>query len=539
VNVPRTTGLVLVGLGVAGIVAGLALPWARSGGQYPDGAVIAGIVLLGPLLGGARLAAGHLAHRAPSVAAAIAALAAGVIAWASARQVVPRAGVGLGGPLAIAGTVTAALGWVLVAVGARGAPKLRRPAMIVAAATVVLLTLDGIGVYWAVEGRFVDTTTAKAGAVPAAEPRLAGERWQRSGRGAALLAVAGAQILVQDPGGVLAYDARTGKSTWHYLRSDLTVEAAGLAGDTVLIAYLTGEGTLVAGLDAKTGAERFSRRYNMKSWRPKHVVSTEDDHVAAFAGSGPDAGDLVALDTGTGAVRWTWRPERDGGPCDVVGAAPGKQVLGLALRCRAKGVDDVLVALSTSDGSERWEWHATYTTDVPRGGELALDVSPTGFLVRYGAEPRHGVVLASEGGVTGAGFGPDRSGPGALATVVDQNAVFFRRADDGADVTAVDTRLGTVAWRVQLPQLITWNLVAARSTPARAYLLLTTTQPETASGPLRLVALDRSDGHVVGDRSLSCGVACLRATVAVDERSAVVGSLEPGTGGTVTLAALD
>jgi outer membrane protein assembly factor BamB len=531
VNVPRTAGLVLVGLGVAGIVAGLVLPWARSGGQYPDGAVIAGIALLGPLLGGARLAAGHLGHRAPSIAASAAALVAGVVAADSALDVPPNAGVGLGGPVTIAGAVTAALGWVLVAVGARLAPKLPRPVLIVVATTAVLLALDGVGVYWAVEGRFVDTTTSAAGAPPAAEPRLDAERWHTTGSGGAVLAVSGARILVRDSRGVQAHDARTGRPAWHYLRSDGTVATAGLAGETVLIAYPIGEGVLVVGLDAQTGAERFSRRYRSESWRPKTVVSTEDGRTAVFVGSGPDAGDVVAVDTGTGAARWTWRPERDGGPCDVVGAAPGGPVVGLALRCRAKGVDDVVLGLSTSDGRERWDWHASYTSEVTRGAELAIDASAAGFLVRYGTEPRRAIVLAADSGVTGAGFGPDRSGTGELATVVNEHAVYFQRAAEGADLTAIDTRLGTVAWRVQLPQLITWRLVAARATPARAYLLLTTSQPETASGPLRLVALDHTDGRVVGDHSLWCATACQRATLAVDPRSAVVAApaQEPAT----------
>jgi hypothetical protein len=54
------------------------------------------------------------------------------------------------------------------------------------------------------------------------------------------------------------------------------------------------------------------------------------------------------------------------------------------------------------------------------------------------------------------------------------------------------------------------------------YLLLTTRQPETATGPLHVVALDATTGAVLGDRALSCGAACQQSTIVADEHSVVV-----------------
>src|SRR5262249_13777859 len=150
--------------------------------------------------------------------------------------------------------------------------------------------------------------------------------------------------------GVRGYAAQTGEPTWHYLRSDATTLAAGVVGDVVVTAFAVGEGVLVTAHGTATGSERFARRYTRGSWRPETVVSIADWQLAVLAGSGPAAGDVVALDPHTGDVRWTWQPVRDGGPCDVNGVAAGEAVVGLALRCRAQGVSDVVVGLSTTDG---------------------------------------------------------------------------------------------------------------------------------------------------------------------------------------------
>jgi hypothetical protein len=75
--------------------------------------------------------------------------------------------------------------------------------------------------------------------------------------------------------------------------------------------------------------------------------------------------------------------------------------------------------------------------------------------------------------------------------------------------------------------LIGWQLVATAATPTRTYLLLTTLQPETASGPLHVVALDRATGAVLGDHRLDCGAACQQSTIAADDHSVVVAAREP------------
>jgi outer membrane protein assembly factor BamB len=547
VNVPRTVGLVFVALGVAGMAAGLVLPWARSGGLHPDGATIAGIVLLGPLLSAARLAFDRFVPHgttqrpgapaalgrarsgwtAPSVAAAIAALAAALIAAANARQVEPSAGIGLGGPLTVAAALTAAAGWLLIIMRVPERP-IPRPVLVMAGAIALLLALDGSGIYWAVEGRFVDTTTtAAAASAPTTEPKLDAERWHRTGLGSAMIGLGDPQVLVRDVSGVRAYAAQTGKPTWHYLRSDGTALATGVVGDAVVTVFGTGEGVLITAHETATGSERFSRRYARKSWHPISVVSTVHGQAAVLVGGGPDAGDVVALDAHTGDVRWTWRPERDGGPCDIAGVGPGEDTIGLALRCRATGVNDVAIGLSTADGRERWSWRAAYSSDIPRAEELAMRASGSGFLVEYGAAPRHAILLAGSSGDPGTDLRTNGIGSAVLATIVDTTALYYLAGVDGAEVIAVDARTGTAGWRVQLPSSIGWRLVAATATPAKAYLLLSTRQPETASGPLRVVALDKETGSAAGDHLLSCDISCTQSTIAAGTQSVVVASPNP------------
>jgi outer membrane protein assembly factor BamB len=265
-------------------------------------------------------------------------------------------------------------------------------------------------------------------------------------------------------------------------------------------------------------------------------MSTPDGRGIVLTGHGVDAGDVVMLDAHTGDPRWTWRPERDGGPCDVNGVAVAEDTVAVALRCRAEGVEDVVVGLSSPDGRERWAWPPSYDREIARGDELSVTGLAGGVVVQFGVAPRHAVFLAADG-VAGQAYGAQNTGIGTLATIVGTVAVYYDAGTDGADITAVNARDGSPAWHTRVSSLIGWQLVAAAATPARAYLLLTTRQPETASGPLHVVALDRATGAVLGDHGLACGTSCQQSTIAADDHSVVVSARDPAPH-TATLFAL-
>jgi hypothetical protein len=516
VTFPRRTGLLLVGVGAAGTVIGLIAPWARSGVTHPDGATIAGIVLLVPLLSAARAAIRGFDRRGPSIAAGVAAVAGAIIAIGAAHQVPPASGVAAGGPITVTGTLTTALGWLVLLLPIRAA----LPPLVSAGVVIAVLAVDLAGITWGTDGRFVDAHGGTASAIPAV-PSLRGERWHRSGPADRLLTITGPQLFVQDPSGVLAYATQSGRPTWQYRRSDLSAVASTVAGDVVVTAYGGGDLLLLTGRDRASGAERFSRWYTGKDWRPKSLLPTVDGRLAVLVGDGVAAGDVVAIDVQNGGVRWTWRPERGGGPCDVNGAAVSGPTLGIALRCRATGVLDVAVGLSTADGHSVFSWTAPYGDDVTRGAPPEITAASDGFVVQFGTAPRHDMFLSSAG-EAGSVYGAQTTGIGVLATVAGPVAVFYDSGTEGGEVTAVSARDGSAAWRASLTDLIGWQLVAASSAGGRVYLLLTTRQPETATGPLHVVALDASTGAMLGERALSCGAACQQSTIAADEHSVVV-----------------
>ena len=492
------------------MAVGLALPWARTGPAHPDRGTLAGLALLGPVLSLARLLHRRYDAAAPTAAAGIAALAAAGLAGIVAQEVDPTIGIGLGGPFSIAGALTITAGWLLLLADRPAAVPW--PAVVIAVVTALVLALDGTGIYWFVEGRFVDASTVAAPKAPSGPPTLKSQRWQHSVPAATLVGVSHQQTVVRADRGVDAFAAATGAPTWHYRRTDAVALAAGVVADEVVTVFSSTEGLLVTAHDAATGRQRFAQRYTGKTWHPASVVSTVDGRLAILVGSGTNPGDVVAVDARTGRVAWTWRPAQN---CDVNGAATSTTQLGLALRCRADGVKDQIVALSTKDGKPAWTWPVDYA-GVTRGDEPTITA---GFLVQYGTPPRHSILLDD----TGAGV--KHAGPGGLAAVTPTLAVYYTHDFNGGHLIAITTADGKQAWQTPLPWLLGWQLVGGASTPGAVYVLLTTLQPESAGGPLRLLRIDPGTGAVAGDDgALSCDVSCLATQLSADQANVVIGA---------------
>lgn len=507
---PRITGLTLVTAGILGMAVGLVLPWALTGAAHPDAGTLAGLALLGPVLSLGRLAYRRFDATAPTAAAAIAALASAGLAGIVAQEVDPTIGVGWGGPCCIAGALTITLGWLLVIVNRPAAVPW--PAVVIAVVVALVLALDGTGIYWFAQGRFVDAHTAAAPTAPHGSPSLSAQRWQRTASATALVGLAGGNTIIRGDQGVDAFAAASGTPTWHYHRRDAVVLTAGVVAGEVVTVFSSTEGLLVTAHDAATGKQRFAKRYARKSWHPAEVVSTPDGRLAVLTGNGTDPGDVVAVDAHTGRVAWTWSPEAN---CDLNGAATSRTQLALSLRCRASGVKDEIVALSTSDGKPAWTWPVDYS-GLTRGDEPT--VAP-GFLVQYGTAPSHSIRLDD----TGAGV--KHAGPGSLAAVTPTLAVYYSKDFAGGHLTAITTADGKQAWQTPLPWLLGWQVVSGVSTPDAVYVLLTTLQPEAASGPLRLLRIDPAKGTVTGDDSaLSCGVSCNASQLSADGASVVIGT---------------
>lgn len=505
----RGTGLTAVALGTAAVVAGLALPWTLAGSRHPDGVTIAGIVFLGPLISGLCVAYARTEprrHRLTAAVAAVAGLAATLVAVGLARLVEPSAGVGLGGPVTVAGAAAVTLGWLLVLAGGPGAlPGSARPWLAVAATAVVLVVVAGFAVDYAREGRFVDATTA-------GDPPAAGgdQTWPLPYVGVQLVGVHDQLAIVRAEDGVRAVWLASGAIAWRYLRSDLPTQTAGLVGETVVVVFGTDDGVLVAGLDAGTGQIRFTGRHTAGKMASVHGAG----RTAVLAGSGIGAGDVLGIDTTNGGLLWRWTPARNGGPCDITDLATTSETVTVALRCRAQGVDDVAVGLTATTGAERWSWHAIQRSPT----ELRVYATGSGFVTVTGASPRRAVYMDAETGTVGT----RHDAAGTLAVPTGEGLLLYAEPSaERAHLTAVDVRTGAVKWDVGLPGLGGYQPLTATTAAGKAYVLW-----RGSDGRLRLIGARTTDGGSTEDRTITCPTRCQEVALAATSAHAVVTTRE-------------
>ncbi|MGI5245544.1 hypothetical protein [Dactylosporangium sp. CA-139066] len=504
----RAAGIVVIGLGMVATIAGLALPWTMTGGRHPDLVTIAGIAFLGPLLSALCVAYARTEPRRSrriGAVAAVAGLAAAVIAAALARLVEPSAGIGLGGPVTVVGSALLVVGWATLVV--TGAGKLPgrdwRPWAGVGGVVVVLLIAGGLAVDWAREGRFVDATTV--GAAPATQAVVTSLPYT----GVELVGVQGDLAVLRGADGIRAVWLGNGATAWQYLRSDLPSQAAGLVDDGVVVAFGTDDGVLVTGLDAATGAQRFSQRYQSG----KVATVRAAGRTAVLSGTGVGVGDLLGLDARTGAQRWRWTPARDGAACDVTDLAGTADTIAVAMRCRAQGVDDVAVGLAAADGVERWSWHA-----IQRGSsELRVYSMGAGFVTLTGAAPQRATYMDA---ITGS-VGARHDAVGTLSVAAGPSLIYADPGSAQAHLTAVEARTGAKQWDVSLAGLGGDQPVAGVAADGHAYVLW-----RSRAGALRLLTVATKDGATQEERAIACNTRCPQAFVAASGAHAVIATRE-------------
>jgi outer membrane protein assembly factor BamB len=506
--IARAAGVVVIGLGMVATIAGLALPWTMAGGRHPDLTTIAGVSFLGPLLSALCLVYARSEPRRSrmvAVVAGVAGAAAAVIAVALARLVEPSAGIGLGGPVTVAGAAALVLGWaVLVLTGVGRLPGADwRHWTPVGVFAVVLALLAGYAISWAREGRFVDATTA--GAAPATQAQT----WPLPFAGVQLVGVHKDLAIVRGGDGIRAVWLTSGTTAWQYLRSDLPSQAAGLVDDAVVVAFGTDDGVLVTALDAASGAERFSRRYQSGKTASVHAAG----RTAVLSGAGVGAGDLLGLDARDGTQRWRWTPARGGAACDVTDLAGSPETVAVALRCRAQGVDDVVVGLSAATGDERWSWHAIQRASA----ELRVLSAGSGFVTLTGAAPQRATYMDANTGSVGT----RHDAPGTLSAAAGASIVYADPGSAQAHLASVEAQTGKVQWNVGLAGLGGYQPVAATAAEGYAYVLWRNT-----AGALRLLITATSDGSTKQERAIACDTRCPEAQIAAATGRAVVATRE-------------
>ncbi|WP_432831770.1 hypothetical protein [Dactylosporangium sp. CA-092794] len=504
----RAAGFVVIGIGMVATIAGLALPWTLAGSKHPDLVTIVGIAFLGPLLSALCVAYSRSEPRRSRLIAAVAAVSAaagGVIAIALTRLIEPSSGIALGGPVTVAGSAALVLGWAVLTVTGSGTLPGRdwRPWTAVAAFSVVLVIASGFAVDWAREGRFVNATTAGA------SPGTKAESWPLPFAGVELVGVHGELAILRAGDGIRAVWLDSGTTAWQYLRSDLPSQAAGLVDDAVVVAFGTDDGVLVTALEAATGAERFSRRYQSG----KMATVRAAGRTAVLSGTGVGAGDLLGIDTRSGEQRWRWSPVRSGAACDVTDLAATAETVAVALRCRAQGVDDVAVGLTAATGAERWSWHA-----IQRGGaELRIYSADAGFVTLTGASPQRATYMDAGTGTVGT----RHDAKGTLPVPAGITLIYADPGSASAHLSAVNVRTGAVQWDVGQTGLGGYQPIAGTATDDRAYILWRST-----SGALRLLTVATTDGSTKEERAIACTTRCPEASIAAAGPHAVVATRE-------------
>jgi outer membrane protein assembly factor BamB len=191
---------------------------------------------------------------------------------------------------------------------------------------------------------------------PAELPALA-ERWKRNldtWQQATPATVADGQVYlvrrIDDPvstvrSQLMRLDLATGQTVWK-ARAFESFATPLVTRDAVVVAG-TGIGndaphTPVRAFDRATGAPRW--QYLLPGAGNTAEAPHLQDGVVYLAA---DAGDVVALDADTGAVRWTRRIDID--CCGIHGLALGERVVVVS-------INDGLVGLDMADGSERWRY---------------------------------------------------------------------------------------------------------------------------------------------------------------------------------------
>ncbi|MEU8120560.1 serine/threonine-protein kinase [Spirillospora sp. NPDC049024] len=308
--------------------------------------------------------------------------------------------------------------------GTGGAPGRRRFLLLGGAAAGVALGTGGVvALVRALQepsdgpGARTPTVPSAASSVPSAPAPMRDGKvlWKRFSGDEYLIstpAVAGGHVFVgSEKGGLLAFDAKSGKPRWKYRTARRIVTGPAVAAG--LVYALSQDGVLHA-VDARTGRLRWQRT----------VGGTQADPMVAggLVYCGGDA--LYALDASGGAVRWRrGGAERTPAVADGAVHVPGRKSLS---------------AYDASSGRPRW----TYPS--PQGVQDTAAANGMVCFADFQGEKVHAVDART--GKRRWTF--DMGETATSRPVVTDGLVYV--CDYGGKVSALDPATGTMRWQVQL-----------------------------------------------------------------------------------------
>jgi len=273
-------------------------------------------------------------------------------------------------------------------------------------------------------------TAADSPPVPETGPLPAAvrQRWSAP-TGTAGAPVEGSSAIATGPNRVAGLDPATGRERWSYERGNARLCATTLREGTVVALFAKSHGCRdLVGLDAGTGRRRWYRTLEV----------TTDATLASGPGVAvATAGDqMIAVDTGGGLNRWTWKAAG----CRLDPAVAGQAAVATVARC--------------GNGEIRLVMHSPYADkepsvqNLPAGGdprvlaaaERVVAVLSGAVLTTYGtSQDKDGKIT-----VTKAGTVSDRRLAAARpAAVTDGDTLVLWT---GTTAIGVDTRTRSVRW---------------------------------------------------------------------------------------------
>lgn len=188
--------------------------------------------------------------------------------------------------------------------------RMRRARLIYAGVLAALLAVVGVGVgiAWS-HGEIAHVTLHTVPSAPrslpvgAPSPNLQ-QTWRTGDRAAIGTPQWGGTVVVWSAHTVRGLDARTGRQTWSYTRTDRTVcTAAQAAGTTIAVYRNGGNCDEVTALDSATGARSWTRTLDEDG---KPINGSPDYQVLASTFVVYTPASIYAIDPGSGIDRWTF-----------------------------------------------------------------------------------------------------------------------------------------------------------------------------------------------------------------------------------------
>jgi polyvinyl alcohol dehydrogenase (cytochrome) len=308
------------------------------------------------------------------------------------------------------------------------------------------------------------------GPTPAQIPTLK-QAWSftsQSGDFTGTPAVAAGVLVAGDfSGTVYALDAVTGKVRWSKnlgepINGSAAIDTAAPGGATVFVPLAHVGGPRLAALALSDGHVRWNTELTNQPKSSVYGSPTFWNGTVYIGTSGPNGDDssargtVVALNEGTGAVRWrtfTVPENRDGGPVwstPAIDTATGRLYVGAgnAYHGTAADTTDAILALDASTGAILGHYQAVagdaFAADNPAGPDADFGASPNLFTAP------NGTAVVGEGGKDGVYYTLDRSTmqlvwKATVGTPAPTGGFLGSTVFDGARIYGVDVATGKVA----------------------------------------------------------------------------------------------